>query len=115
MSCINCFHIIIKFNIERDNMLYIFANILLIWFGLNNISQNNGKLIIAGEISNTIAIVSNNFKMPAINYTNTDDTMHTYLNNKTNFPFLCDDFSIFDFSFSIGDILIVYGIVSSFY
>lgn len=93
--------------------IYIILNVMLLWFGLQNANSVSGKMVFAGEISNSIAIAANGFKMPAYGYFS--DDMHETVTPHTNLLFLTDDIFIsvgspqFTISISVGDIMILTG------
>ena len=99
----------------------IILNLLIIIIGSYNIDTSWGKLLIAGEVSNIIAVSTNEWKMPVSgdNYS-TFDNNHTLITSKTNFPIFCDWLNVNipsqgNLYFSPGDLTITISAIIALY
>jgi len=98
-------------------LLHIFLLVFATYLGLTHINGAYGQLILTGEVMDATAYISNGFNMPTA--VSTDLTQgYVGITDKTNFPFFGDVFSLTNplngqqiIYFSIGDILILVGII----
>jgi len=98
-------------------LLHIFLLVFATYLGLTHINGAYGQLILTGEVMDATAYISNGFNMPTA--VSTDLTKgYVGITNKTNFPFFGDVFNLTNpfngkqiIYFSIGDILILVGII----
>jgi len=98
-------------------LLHVFLLVFATYLGLTHINSAYGQLILTGEVMDATAYISNGFNMPTT--ASTDLTQgYVGITDKTNFPFFGDIFSLTNpfngqqiIYFSIGDILILVGII----
>jgi len=98
-------------------LLHIFLLVFATYLGMTHINSAYGQLILTGEVMDATAYISNGFNMPVA--VSTDLTKgYVGITHKTNFPFFGDVFSLTNplngqqfIYFSIGDILILVGII----
>ena len=99
-------------------LLHIFLLVFATYLGITHINGAYGQLILTGEVMDATAYIANGFNMPTTASTDTLTQGYVGITNKTNFPFFGDVFSLTNpfngqqiIYFSIGDILILVGII----
>lgn len=93
--------------LPRYNSLWI---VWVFWLGMMfSVSFLESYALLPGLACNSLAVLSNNGKMPVYFITTTNYSTHKLADNCTRFPYLCDRFS--QLRFSVGDVLITIGLI----